>query len=298
MALTLSLCSWVSPSSDSSSFLLYVCLLSPSNPVRLIVTPRTMPASLLSPWDFPDKDTGGACPLLLQGNLPDPGTEPTCPVSRALAGGFFPTGAPWEAPCCRGPQGSELCCVPQHSPGQGWHRLWQPLKAFSSVAAKCGVLALTSGPDHSLVSYTCWRPSHASKQRSDLLALLVSCFCWRPEPSPSYFGEKPGPLEICFPMSSSHPGPAGWTSVGFFASSLAVSCYIAFPGGKAHEFLLDLNVLFLSTPVHGTYWIKCSFCIPGSCSFSTENVMFWLEASLGFPGGASGKEPTLPMQDT
>ena len=36
------------------------------------------------------------CPPL--GNLPDPGTEPPSLMSPALAGGFFTTSAPWEAP--------------------------------------------------------------------------------------------------------------------------------------------------------------------------------------------------------
>ena len=35
-------------------------------------------------------------PFPSPGDLPDPGTEP---VSPALAGGFFTTGAIWEAPC-------------------------------------------------------------------------------------------------------------------------------------------------------------------------------------------------------
>ena len=32
------------------------------------------------------------------GDLPDPGIEPTSPVSPALAGGFFTTSANWEVP--------------------------------------------------------------------------------------------------------------------------------------------------------------------------------------------------------
>ena len=110
-------------------FPLYVCLLSPFNPVRLVVTPGTMPASLLSPWDFPDKDTGGGCPLLLQGNLPDPGIEPTSRVSRALAGGFFPTGAPWEAPYCRAPRALSSAVSPGALPrrdGIGSGSPWRP----------------------------------------------------------------------------------------------------------------------------------------------------------------------------
>ena len=37
--------------------------------------------------------SGLPCPL--PGDLPDPGIEPASPMSPALAGGFFATGAPW-----------------------------------------------------------------------------------------------------------------------------------------------------------------------------------------------------------
>ena len=57
------------------------------------------PAKLLCLWDYLGKNTGVGCHFLLQGNLPDPGIEPTSPVSPALAGRFFitePPGKPWE----------------------------------------------------------------------------------------------------------------------------------------------------------------------------------------------------------
>ena len=44
------------------------------------------PPRLLCPWDFPGKSTGVGCHFLLQGDLPNPGIEPTSP---ALAGRFF-----------------------------------------------------------------------------------------------------------------------------------------------------------------------------------------------------------------
>ena len=37
------------------------------------------PARLLCPWDFLGKNTTVGCHALLQGNLPDPGIEPTAP---------------------------------------------------------------------------------------------------------------------------------------------------------------------------------------------------------------------------
>ena len=38
------------------------------------------------------------CHALLQGNLPDPGIEPTSLMSPVLAGRFFTASATWEAP--------------------------------------------------------------------------------------------------------------------------------------------------------------------------------------------------------
>ena len=44
---------------------------------------------------FSRQDTGVG--NLLQGIFPNPGIEPASPESPALAGGFFTTGATWEA---------------------------------------------------------------------------------------------------------------------------------------------------------------------------------------------------------
>ena len=59
-------------------------------------------ASLLCPWDFPDKDTGVGCYFLFQGprDIPDPGIKPASP---ALAGGCFTTASPGKPyPCNAG----------------------------------------------------------------------------------------------------------------------------------------------------------------------------------------------------
>ena len=48
--------------------------------------------------DSPGRNTGVGCHALLQGNRPNPGIEPVSLTSPALAGGFFTTGATWEAP--------------------------------------------------------------------------------------------------------------------------------------------------------------------------------------------------------
>ena len=57
------------------------------------------PTRLLCPWDFPGKNTGVGFHLLLQGDLPDPGIEPTSPVSPALQANSLPdepSGKPME----------------------------------------------------------------------------------------------------------------------------------------------------------------------------------------------------------
>ena len=54
------------------------------------------PARFLCPWDSPGKNPGVGGHVLLQGNLPHPGTIPVSPVSPALAGGF--TAAPPGTP--------------------------------------------------------------------------------------------------------------------------------------------------------------------------------------------------------
>ena len=53
---------------------------------------------LLCPWDSLGEITGVGCHALW--NLPDPGIEPRSLTSPALAGGFFTTGATWEAHLC------------------------------------------------------------------------------------------------------------------------------------------------------------------------------------------------------
>ena len=55
-------------------------------------------ARLLCPSNFPGKNTGVGCHLLLQGNLPDPRIKPSSPVSLTLAAGFFTNSVTCEAP--------------------------------------------------------------------------------------------------------------------------------------------------------------------------------------------------------
>ena len=70
---------------------------------RLTLHPRGLqPTRPLHPWDSPGKSTGVGGHFLLQGNLPNAGTEPTSPVSPALAGGLLPAEPPGSPPyaCC------------------------------------------------------------------------------------------------------------------------------------------------------------------------------------------------------
>ena len=45
------------------------------NPIRLCVTPWTVVARLLCPWNFSGKNTGVGCHFLLQGTLPTQGSN-------------------------------------------------------------------------------------------------------------------------------------------------------------------------------------------------------------------------------
>ena len=58
------------------------------------------PARLLCPWGFSRQDYRNGLPFPPPGDPPEPGIEPTSLMSPALAGGFFTTGATWEAPPC------------------------------------------------------------------------------------------------------------------------------------------------------------------------------------------------------
>ena len=44
---------------------------------------NTMDCRLLCPWDSPGKNTGVGCHAVLQGDLPNPGIEPSAPALQA-----------------------------------------------------------------------------------------------------------------------------------------------------------------------------------------------------------------------
>ena len=52
--------------------------------VWLLVTPWTLPARLLCPWDFPGKNTGVGCHFLLQGIFLTQGSNPQLLLGRRI----------------------------------------------------------------------------------------------------------------------------------------------------------------------------------------------------------------------
>ena len=61
-----------------------------------LCNPMDYPTRLLCPLDSPGKNTGVGCHALLQFVFPTQGSN-LSPTSPALAAGFFPTSATWEA---------------------------------------------------------------------------------------------------------------------------------------------------------------------------------------------------------
>ena len=56
------------------------------------------PSRLFCPWNFPGKNTRVGCRFPHQGIFPPTGIEPVSLASPALAGRFFTSSVPWEAP--------------------------------------------------------------------------------------------------------------------------------------------------------------------------------------------------------
>ena len=70
-------------------------VLSHFSPVRLFATPWTVACQAPLSMGFSRRDYWSGLPCSPPGDLPDRGIES---VSSALAGGFFTTNVPWEAP--------------------------------------------------------------------------------------------------------------------------------------------------------------------------------------------------------
>ena len=65
--------------------------------VRLFATPWTVARQAPLSLAFPRQEYWNGLPFPSPGDLPNPGIEPTSPVSPALAGRFFITVPPQEA---------------------------------------------------------------------------------------------------------------------------------------------------------------------------------------------------------
>ena len=75
-----------------------VCMLSRFSHVQLLVTPCTVARQAPLSMGVTRQEHWSGLPCPPPEDLPDPGIEPTCLASPALAGRFFTTAATWEAP--------------------------------------------------------------------------------------------------------------------------------------------------------------------------------------------------------
>ena len=77
-----------------------MCMLSHFSHIQLFATLWTTACQAPLSLGFSRQEyrSGLSCPP--PGDLPDPGTEPACHTSPALAGWFFTISVTWEAPGC------------------------------------------------------------------------------------------------------------------------------------------------------------------------------------------------------
>ena len=95
----------------SISFPMFCCVYAKSLQSCLtLCNPTDCSLSGSSVHGIPGRNTGVGCHALLQGDLPDPRTEPVSLKSPALVGRFFSTNTTWEAyfPCAFSPQRGAL----------------------------------------------------------------------------------------------------------------------------------------------------------------------------------------------
>ena len=67
--------------------------------VQLFATPGTIAHEAPLSMEFSRQEYWSGLPFSPPGDLPDPGIKPGSLMSPVLAGGFFTTGATWEAQC-------------------------------------------------------------------------------------------------------------------------------------------------------------------------------------------------------
>ena len=100
-------------------------------PTLCIPMDRSPPGSSVH-RDSPGKNTGVGCHALLQGIFPTQRSNP-CPVSPALASGFFTTSATWEAH--RGSQFGAISYIPHRVLGNVWRQFY--LSHLGGVSVPC-----------------------------------------------------------------------------------------------------------------------------------------------------------------
>ena len=76
---------------------LCVCVLSHLSRAQLFVIPWTVACQAPLSVGFSRQEYWSGLPFLPPVDLPDPGIEPACLTSPALAGGFFTSSTTWEA---------------------------------------------------------------------------------------------------------------------------------------------------------------------------------------------------------
>ena len=75
---------------------MYVCTRTQSCPT--LCNPCTEASQAPLPMEFSRHEFWSGLPFPFPVDLPDPGVEPSSPVSPALTRGFFTSSATWEAP--------------------------------------------------------------------------------------------------------------------------------------------------------------------------------------------------------
>ena len=78
-------------------FLFYMHCAQIFSHVQVFATPCTVAPQAPLSIGFSRQEYWSGVPIPPLGNLPNPGTEPSSFMFPALAGGFFTTGATWEA---------------------------------------------------------------------------------------------------------------------------------------------------------------------------------------------------------
>ena len=95
------------------------CVLSHFSCVLLLVTPWTVALQAPLSMGLSREEYWSGLPFSPPGDLPNPGIEPTSPMSPALAGGFFTIRATREIPVSKSKQACKRCLSHLPQPPSG-----------------------------------------------------------------------------------------------------------------------------------------------------------------------------------